>query len=133
MSKESKPLKSLEVYLESLIESRLWMTILVALLLGVITGIILSPSTGWTTERFATSLGEWLALPGKLFLKLIQMIMIPLLFASIITGLVNAGVHQLKRLGLAAGLYFLITTTIAIILGIFLMASFHPGTFMREA
>lgn len=129
---EFKQLKSLEVYLQSLVEGRLWQTIAIALLLGAGVGVVLSPATGWASERFVSTLGEWLALPGKLFMKLIQMIMIPLIFASIVTGFVNTSIEQLKRLGLGVGLYFLATTTIAILLGIVLMVIMHPGTLMQE-
>jgi L-cystine uptake protein TcyP (sodium:dicarboxylate symporter family) len=37
----------------------------------------------------SASIAEWVALPGRLFLTLIQMIVIPLVFASIIKQMVK--------------------------------------------
>jgi len=86
---EIKSLKSLHHYLQKLVENRLWLKVIIALFLGVGVGLLLSPQNGWITKNTADALGNWLALPGMLFLKLVQMIMIPLIVASIITGIAS--------------------------------------------
>ena len=129
---EFKPLRSLEVYLQSLIDAKLWVKVLVALFLGIGAGVLLSPNTGLVTETFSSELGDWLALPGKLFLKMVQMIMIPLIFASIITGIVSATGEQLKKLGLGLGVYFVFTTTISIIIGTSLTMLIRPGVLLHD-
>ena len=59
-------------------------------------------------------MGNWLALPGRLFLVSIQMIVVPLVFASIIRGLSGGqDMVALKRLGLWATGIFLAATAIA--------------------
>ncbi|MEX0362068.1 MAG: dicarboxylate/amino acid:cation symporter, partial [Allomuricauda sp.] len=63
--------------MKKLVENRLWLKVIIALLLGVGLGLMLSPQNGWITKGTADVLGNWLALPGMLFLKLVQMIMIP--------------------------------------------------------
>ena len=66
--------------------------------------------------------------PGQLFLALIQMIVIPLVFASIIRGLAaTENLSQLKSIGLRAILFFVITTAAAIVIGICLTLVFQPG------
>lgn len=129
---EFKPLKSLEVYLQSLVETRLWIKVIVSLVLGVGAGIALGPSAGWVDPNIASQLGDWLALPGKLFMKLVQMIMIPLIFASIITGLVSTSIEQLKKMGVGVGVYFIITTALSIAIGVILALVIKPGSFFAQ-
>lgn len=127
---EFKPLISLEHYLESLVRTKLWIKVVVALILGVGLGLLLSPSANIINNDDALSIGNWLALPGKLFLKLVQMIMIPLIFSSIISGIVSNSGDQLKKLGLGVGIYFIITTVISITIGVTLALVFKPGKYL---
>lgn len=128
---EFKPLKSLEVYLQSLVEAKLWVKVLVALGLGVLAGFVLSPNMGWFSESASAAIGGWLALPGQLFLKLVQMIMIPLILASIITGLVSTNGDQIRKMGLGVGLYFILTTAVSIAIGVIVAKAINPGFFMN--
>jgi len=128
-----KPLISLDNYLQSLVQSRLWIKVVVALVLGVGLGLLLSPSVNIINEDAANSIGNWLALPGMLFLKLVQMIMIPLIFSSIISGIVSKTGDQLKKLGLGVGIYFIITTIISIAIGVGLALILKPGKYLSLA
>jgi Na+/H+-dicarboxylate symporter len=129
-SMEFKPLISLEYYLQSLVKSKLWIKVIVALILGVGLGLLLGPSVNIINEDIAISIGNWLALPGKLFLKLVQMIMIPLIFSSIISGIVSNTGDQLKKLGIGVGVYFVITTIISIAIGVGLALILKPGKYL---
>jgi Na+/H+-dicarboxylate symporter len=127
---EFKPLISLDHYLQSLVKSQLWIKVVVALVLGVGLGLLLSPSVNIINEAAANSIGNWLALPGMLFLKLVQMIMIPLIFSSIISGIVSNTGDQLKKLGIGVGIYFIITTIISIAIGVGLALILKPGKYL---
>ena len=127
---EFKPLISLEHYLQSLVQSKLWIKVIVALILGVGLGLILSPSVNLVNNDVAMSIGNWLGLPGMLFLKLVQMIMIPLIFSSIISGIVSNSGDQLKKLGIGVGVYFIITTIISIGIGVVLALVLKPGKYL---
>ncbi|WCO01305.1 dicarboxylate/amino acid:cation symporter [Psychroserpens ponticola] len=129
---EVKSLKSLNHYLVKLVESRLWLKVIIALFLGVGFGLLLSPQNGWITKETADGLGNWLALPGVLFLKLVQMIMIPLIVASIITGIASNDKDSLKKLGGGVLLYFLGTTIVSVSLGVILSQLFRPGRFLHQ-
>jgi Na+/H+-dicarboxylate symporter len=131
-SNNFKPLSDLTSYLQNLINTKLWVKVLVAIALGSGLGIIISPGTGWVPTDVSAPLTDWLGLPGILFLKLVQMIMIPLIVASIITGIVNAGGEQLKSMGLKVGIYFILTTLIAVIIGVSLTLLIKPGSFMQS-
>jgi Na+/H+-dicarboxylate symporter len=51
--------------------------------------MVINPSSGLVSEQLSLSLTNWLDLPGIIFMRLVQMIMIPLIFASIIAGIVG--------------------------------------------
>ena len=126
-----KPLTGLVSYLQGMIQGRLWLKIIIAMIAGLITGIILSPQTGLVTKDTAAVLGSWLAIPGNIFLGLIQMIVVPLIFASVIRGLASTDdLEQLKKVGIRLVVYFLITTSIAIIIGISVSTIIEPGKYI---
>tara|TARA_R110000744_G_scaffold220928_2_gene339936 strand:- start:1064 stop:2428 length:1365 start_codon:yes stop_codon:yes gene_type:complete len=132
LDSEIKSLKSLNHYLRKLVENRLWLKVIIALFLGVGVGLLLSPQNGWITKSTAEVLGNWLALPGMLFLKLVQMIMIPLIVASIITGIASNDKENLKRLGGGVLLYFVSTTIISVTIGTVLALIFRPGKYLHK-
>ena len=129
---QPKSLKHLRASLDGLIKGRLWVKILLAMAMGVAFGLALGPSVGWVSRDFATVAGHWLALPGHLFLALIQMIVLPLVFSSVIRGLAaSEDVNQLKKLGLRVVVYFLLTTAVAIIIGIGVTSLIRPGQYIK--
>ena len=126
-----RSLKYLTNYLQSMIRGRLWLKVMVAMVLGIATGIMLGPSAGWVEPGTATNVGNWLAFPGKLFLALIQMIVIPLVFASIIRGLAaTEDLEQLRKIGLRVVLFFIATTAMAIIIGLTVASFIKPGSYV---
>lgn len=130
----NEPLWRLASKVEKLVRGRLWLQVLAGLLLGVVLGIALGPSLGWVAPETARPLLGWIALPGRLFLSLIQMVVIPLVFASVIRGLgASDDMAQLKALGSRASLYFLATTTVAIVLGLGTAMLIRPGRFIDPA
>ena len=126
-----RSLAHLTRHLQSLIRGRLWVKILIGMALGFLIGIIISPETGLFKPHTAEILGSWLALPGNIFLGLIQMVVIPLVFASIIRGIASGeDIEYLKRMGGRLVIYFVFTTTIAIIIGLGVSFLIQPGTFI---
>ncbi len=126
-----KPLNDLTIHLRHLVKGRLWLKVIIGMILGVLVGLALNPSTAWVSEELSQSLSSWLNLPGDIFMKLVQMIMIPLIFASIISGLVSNVSADLKSFGLKLFIYFILTTVVSVIIGIVLAYQFKPGDFVR--
>ena len=59
---------------------------------------------------------------GTVFLRMITMIVIPLVFVSLMLGTASLGdVRKLGRIGAKTGFYFVITTIIAICIGLILL------------
>lgn len=116
-----------------LVETKLWAKVLLGMFLGIVFGILLSPSgplDGLILKyhEYIESLMNWLVFPAKFFLKLIKMVIIPLIFSSVIRGLASANdVAQMKKLGVRFSLFVLINTIFASILGIFLTTLIAPG------
>ncbi len=66
---------------------------------------------------------------GDLFLRLIKMIVVPLVFFSIISGITSMGdIQKLRKVGVKTLLYYFITTGIAGIIGIIVARTLKPGT-----
>jgi Na+/H+-dicarboxylate symporter len=126
-----RSLKFLTGHVDRLVAGRLWAKVLLGMIAGIAVGILLGPSVGWLPEAWAAPVGEWLALPGLLFLAVIQMIVVPLVVAAVIRGIAaSSDVDQLKRGGMLLGIYFLATTVLATVLGIVIGAVIRPGDFV---
>lgn len=125
------PFDYLNRQLNRLLQGRLWIKVLVGMFLGIATGMLIGPTGGWLTISTSTTLGNWLALPGQLFLTLIQMIVIPLIFASVVRGLsASESVEQLQRMGVGVVVYFVGTTVIAITIGLAVASLVKPGDYV---
>lgn len=110
------------------VRSRLWAQVLIAMALGVLVGLALGPSAGLVPATTAKTLGAWLALPGKLFLGLIAIVLVPLVFSSIVGGLSGAPSNEaMRNVGLRLGLFIVATTAAAALIGISLAELFEPG------
>ncbi|WP_444943155.1 dicarboxylate/amino acid:cation symporter [Microbulbifer sp. ZKSA006] len=118
-----------------LVRKRLWMQIVVAMILGLTVGLLLSPEgLALVSQDLSMVLASWFKLPGSIFLNMIQMVVIPLIMSSIILGLSGSGnVGQLKRVGLRIAPYFVGTTTVAVIIGIVLAQLIQPGDYIDES
>ena len=117
-----------------LIKKKLWAQVLVALFLGLVVGLLLGPETNIVEKGTAELITDWLAIPANLFLKIIQMIIVPLIFASIIRGLTSSGsMEHLQKLGLGVALYFVATTAIALTIGILVVVAIEPGNFIDSS
>lgn len=128
------PLRRLTGSLQHLVESQLWARVLVGLVAGIGVGAALGPSAGWVDPAIAVPLASWLALPGLLFLALVQMIVVPLVFSSVVRGLASGeNTEQLRELGLAGGAFFLVTTAFATALGLALGLIVEPGRMLDAA
>ncbi|MCK5126215.1 MAG: cation:dicarboxylase symporter family transporter [candidate division Zixibacteria bacterium] len=91
-----------------------------AILLGMILGVVFTAVFG--------EAGLYVKFLGDMFLSALKMIVIPLLFCSMIVGISNLGdVRKLGRTGAKTMLYFLATSTVAVIIGLILVNIVQPG------
>jgi len=120
--------------LQGLIHGRLWLQVIIGMFAGILVGILLGPTVGLVSPKNASIVGNWLAFPGQLFLLVIQMIVIPLIFASVVRGLTAGGsLEQLRRMGTRIGIYFVFTSSIAICIGLAVALLIKPGMAIDSA
>lgn len=97
--------------------------ILIGLVLGIILGLVFYKNTTAITAMQSI---------GTMFIRLIQMIVVPIVVSCLTVGIANIGdIHKLGRIGGKTILYFEIMTTIAIVLGLVIGNIFHPGDFIN--
>jgi DAACS family dicarboxylate/amino acid:cation (Na+ or H+) symporter len=103
--------------------------ILFGLVVGAILGLTVNLTLGPTHAGVAW-VNKYLADPvGQIFLRLLFMIVMPLVFASIALGV--AGLGDLRKVGRVGGKalgYFLFTTAVSATLGILLVLAVRPGS-----
>jgi DAACS family dicarboxylate/amino acid:cation (Na+ or H+) symporter len=109
--------------------------ILAGLVLGVTAGLIAKEIV--TTPEGLARLGWWLGNViqpvGKLFIRIIFMIVIPLIFSAIVLGVAEMGdVRKLGRVGLKSLLYTLLLTTTGVVLALVVVNVFAPGKHMTQ-
>ncbi len=76
---------------------------------------------------------DWIAPFGTIFINLLKLIAIPLVLFSIITGILSFGdVKALGRMGAKTLLFYLLTTTFAIAIGLVLVNLLKPGEHIDE-
>ncbi|MCK5539238.1 MAG: dicarboxylate/amino acid:cation symporter, partial [Bacteroidales bacterium] len=90
--------------------------ILIALILAVLFGY------------YAPSAVSYISWMGDIFLRALKMVIIPLIFSSIISGVTSMGEGKnLGRLGLKTLSYYLVTSTMAILTGLIIVNLVKPG------
>lgn len=97
--------------------------ILIALVFAVLTGILVDQ----TFSVFGVPFLSVLVFIGTLFLNALKMLIVPLVMASIITGMMSLSADTLGRLGAKTILYYAITSLVAILIGLFFVNLFQPG------
>ena len=101
--------------------------IVIGLALGLLYGVIAATS-GWIefTE-------DWVAPFGTIFLNLLKMIAVPLIIASLITGVASlSDLKKLSRIGGKTIFIYLGTTFIALLIGLLVVNVMQPGRAVPE-
>lgn len=112
----------------------LWLQVFAGLVTGILVGVLLGADIGWVTPEASARVINWLALPGYFFLAMLKMIVVPLVLASVVAGIAEAGsIAAVRTVGLRVVGYFLVTTAIAVSIGSFWAHLIQPGSFMQKA
>ena len=105
---------------------KLWQRVLAALVLGVITGLVMSGTMG--QEAATVWIETWLRPVGDLFINLIRMLIVPLIFTTLVAGVIAMGKpSKLGSLGLKPIAAYFVTTIFANIIGLTFGTLFRPG------
>jgi hypothetical protein len=108
--------------------------ILLGLLVGAVLGISANVFLG-AKSPLVQGINLYVAGPaGQIFLRLLFMIVVPLVFASISLGVAGLGdLKRVGRVGAKAIAYFLASTALAATLGLIVVSAVRPGERIPEA
>jgi aerobic C4-dicarboxylate transport protein len=96
----------------------LYLQVLVAILLGVV--------VGWLWPNVATN--EWIKALGDGFIKLIKMVIAPIIFCTVVSGISHIqDARKVGRVGVKALIYFEVVSSFALILGMVMGNLFQIG------
>ncbi len=96
---------------------KLWKKVLIGLVLGLILGLVLKEKVIYIKPF------------GDIFIRLIKMIIVPLIFFAIVSGISNTkNPKALGRVGIKSAVAYLLTTVFAIIIGLGVGTLFEPGS-----
>jgi len=111
---------TLFILLERLLSIPIYNKIFLGLLLGSIAGLV-----------FHAPIAE-IKPVGTAFIRLIRMVIIPLVFASLLIGTASMNPKKMGRIGLKTLTYFLVYTAFAIVIGLILANVFKPGSGLSD-
>src|SRR5258708_35286261 len=96
----------------------LYLQVLIAILLGVLIGAL------W--PNLATN--DWIKALGDGFIKLIKMVIAPIIFCTVVSGISHIDdARKVGRVGVKALVYFEVVSSFALILGLIMGNLFHVG------
>ncbi|WP_145002297.1 dicarboxylate/amino acid:cation symporter [Pseudomonas oryzihabitans] len=99
---------------------KLYVQVVIAVIAGALLGVFY--------PDFATSLKPI----GDAFIKLIKMLLAPVIFLTVVTGIAKMNdMRELGRVGIRAFLYFEVVSTLALIVGLVVVDTFKPGAGMN--
>jgi aerobic C4-dicarboxylate transport protein len=96
----------------------LYVQVLIAILLGAF--------IGWMFPAFATN--DWIKALGDGFIKLIKMVIPPIIFCTVVSGIAHIrDAKKVGRVGIKALVYFEIVSTFALVIGLIVANVVRPG------
>jgi aerobic C4-dicarboxylate transport protein len=98
----------------------LYVQVLAAILLGIVLG------------HFSPALGEQMKPLGDTFIKLIKMLIAPIIFCTVVSGIASMqSLKRIGRIGFKSLIYFEVLTTIALVIGLIGVNVLKPGAGMH--
>uniref|UniRef100_A0A3Q3RN74 Amino acid transporter n=1 Tax=Mastacembelus armatus TaxID=205130 RepID=A0A3Q3RN74_9TELE len=99
----------------------------VAVALGVVLGFALRP------HNLSLRNIKYFAFPGELLMRMLQMLVLPLIVSSLVTGISSLDSRASGKMGVRAVVYYMVTTLIAVFIGIVIVMIIRPGKGSRDS
>ncbi|MDR2222265.1 MAG: dicarboxylate/amino acid:cation symporter [Flavobacteriaceae bacterium] len=104
--------------------NKLFIAIIIALLIGIVVGSIIHYQLPEYIESFSTNI----KLLGTIFIRLVQMIIAPLVFCTLVVGIAKMGdMSMVGRVGAKAMGWFMSASLVSLSIGLILVNWFKPG------
>uniref|UniRef100_A0A3P9PAT2 Amino acid transporter n=1 Tax=Poecilia reticulata TaxID=8081 RepID=A0A3P9PAT2_POERE len=98
-----------------------------SVVLGVILGFALRPHNLSMREI------KYFSFPGELLMRMLKMLVLPLIVSSLVTGISSLDRRASGKMGLRAVVYYMVTTLIAVFIGIVIVMIIRPGKGSRDS
>ncbi|MEQ2292746.1 Excitatory amino acid transporter 1, partial [Ameca splendens] len=98
-----------------------------AVALGVILGFALRPHNLSLREI------KYFSFPGELLMRMLKMLVLPLIVSSLVTGISSLDSKASGKMGVRAVVYYMVTTLIAVFIGIVIVMIIRPGRGSRDS
>ena len=103
--------------------------ILIGLVLGAILGIVLGTTlAGDNLQKVLL----WTGFFGNIFVRLLNMIMLPIIISSLIVGASSVSPAQLGKVGIRVIIFYLITSAFAVAIGLIMGSVFRPAAVLSN-
>jgi len=106
-------------------QHRATLFIVIGMALGVIAGAALHESLA---PALADSVAGYLSLVTGVFLRLISMIIAPLVFSTLVSGIANMDSATAGRVGGRTMAWFVVASGVSLLIGVTMAGLLHPGT-----
>ncbi|WP_256943058.1 dicarboxylate/amino acid:cation symporter [Achromobacter xylosoxidans] len=104
----------------------------IAMVLGIVVGYFCHNYA--QNEKEALQIASYFSLITDIFLRMIKMIIAPLVFATLVTGLASmSDASAVGRIGMRAMVWFIAASALSLLLGLALVNIFQPGAHMNLA
>ncbi|XP_054254199.1 excitatory amino acid transporter 1 isoform X4 [Indicator indicator] len=105
-----------------------------AFVLFTIVAVILGVILGFSLRSYKMSYREvkYFSFPGELLMRMLQMLVLPLIVSSLVTGIAALDSKASGKMGVRAVVYYMSTTIIAVLIGIIIVVIIHPGKGTKE-
>ncbi|XP_046870488.1 excitatory amino acid transporter 4 [Hypomesus transpacificus] len=97
-----------------------------AVALGVMLGFALRPHN--LTLRDI----KYFSFPGELLMRMLKMLVLPLIVSSLVTGISSLDSKASGKMGIRAVVYYMVTTLVAVFIGIVMVMIIRPGQGRRD-
>ncbi|XP_057217317.1 excitatory amino acid transporter 4 isoform X2 [Triplophysa rosa] len=98
-----------------------------AVAIGVLLGFALRPHNLTAREV------KYFSFPGELLMRMLQMLVLPLIVSSLVTGISSLDSKASGKMGIRAIIYYMVTTFIAVFIGIVMVIIIRPGKGSRDS
>lgn len=118
------PPSSLEQSIQTVKKKKFYQILYFQVIVAIVVGILLG--------HFFPNTGEAMKPLGDAFIKIVKMIIAPVIFLTVVTGI--AGMSDIKKVGRVAGkafIYFITFSTLALIVGMIVANVVQPGAGMN--
>ncbi|XP_076775739.1 excitatory amino acid transporter 4 isoform X3 [Arvicanthis niloticus] len=105
-----------------------------AFILLTVSAVIIGVSLAFALRPYQLSYRQikYFSFPGELLMRMLQMLVLPLIVSSLVTGMASLDNKATGRMGMRAAVYYMVTTVIAVFIGILMVTIIHPGKGSKE-